>query len=459
MKKSPPQEIFRAYDIRGIVDEQITPEFFYLLGKAYGSFIHPLDKVVVGYDGRLSSQELTQSLINGLVSTGRRIINIGRVPTPCLYHAVIDLDMDAGMMVTASHNPVQYNGCKMMLKGSPLAFEQIQELRDIIIKERFIQGNGSAMDMNFLSTYIDKLGRNIKLRKKYKVVVDCGNGVAGPCIVPLLKQLGCELDELYCDVDGAFPNHHPDPSKQHSLLELRNRIKEKKADIGYAFDGDGDRLGVLDHEGNIILPDRLLILFAEDLLSRHPGLQTPILYDVKCSSLIPEIISRLGGKSLMWKTGHSLMKRKMKEEGSLLGGEMSGHIFFGEDWFYSDDSFVAATRMLQILDRLNLSAQDAFARYPNMFNTPEITIPTENEQEKFAVIEALLKEKESFQAKKIFDIDGLRVEYEHGWGLIRASNTSPMLVLRFEAVDEVHLANIKAVFKQRLNSVAPSLRN
>lgn len=457
MNQSLPKEIFRAYDIRGIVDKQLTPEVFNLLGKAYGSIMDPLQRIVIGYDGRISSQCLAQGLIDGLIATGREVINIGQVPTPCLYYAVTELAVNAGIMVTGSHNPPRYNGCKMMMDGDTLALEQIQLLYETIEKGEFICKHGSYEEVDFLPVYIDALSKDIHLQKQYKVVVDCGNGVAGPCISALLQQLGCSLSELYCEVDGNFPNHHPDPSDPRNLMELQHHIKQEKADLGYAFDGDGDRLGIVDHKGHIIYPDRLLMLFAEDLLLRHPRLKTPIIYDVKCSSLLPELISNWGGQSLMWKTGHSLIKRKMKEAGALLAGEMSGHIFFAENWCGSDDAFLAAVRLLQIIDRLNFSVEEAFARYPIMLSTPEINIPTADEQEKFSIITALSKS-QNFKAKNIARIDGLRVEYEQGWGLVRASNTSPVLVLRFEAQDETTLQQIKTIFQRELHSVAPSLQ-
>ena len=452
-----PQEVFRAYDIRGIVYKQLSRQFFHLLGLAYGSIMQEqkLQSIVIGYDGRLSSEELAQGLMNGLVETGLKVTNIGRVPTPCLYYAAITLKAGGGIMITGSHNPSEYNGCKMMMNGRALALDDVQNLYQVMQKGKFKRGKGSMEKLDFLPHYLEALSEDVELKKSYKLVLDCGNGVAGVCASPLLRRLGIDLYELYCEVDGTFPNHHPDPGNPSNLAELQSMVRAKKADLGYAFDGDGDRLGLISHKGNIIYPDRLLMLFAEDLLTRHP--QATIVYDVKCSFLLPQLINKCGGQGLMWKTGHSLIKKKMKETNALLGGEMSGHIFFAENWCGTDDAFLAAIRLLQILDNSGLSVEETFARYPHTFSTPEITIPTASEEEKFAIVTKLNKI-QKFNAKHISNIDGLRVEYEKGWGLVRASNTNPMLVLRFEAEDEDTLQKIKDIFHRQLHSVAPQLQ-
>lgn len=456
MTNSVPQEVFRAYDIRGIVDQQLDSAFFQLLGRAYGSEMQSqrLQTIVVGYDGRHSSEEFANALIAGLEQTGLAITNIGRVPTPCLYYAVFHLGADGGIMITGSHNPPQYNGCKMMMGNKTLALDDIQALYQRMLAKEFINGKGRVEPIEFLPSYLAALTQSVQLNKAYKLVLDCGNGVAGICASPLLRKLGVELSELYCEVDGSFPNHHPDPGNPANLVDLQTKIKENKADLGYAFDGDGDRLGLVSNKGQIIFPDRLLMLLAEDLLTRHSG--ATIIYDVKCSFLLPQHIDRCGGHPLMWKTGHSLIKRKMKETGALLGGEMSGHIFFAEDWCGSDDAFLAAVRLLQILDRSGLTIEEIFARYPQTASTPEINLSVKSEKEKFAIINRL-SESADFKAKSVSTIDGLRAEYDNGWGLVRASNTNPVLVLRFEAENEETLQEIKETFRNQLHRVAPQL--
>lgn len=451
-----PQEVFRAYDIRGIVDQQLNSSFFQLLGQAYGSEMkaQKLQTIVVGYDGRQTSEEFAAALIAGLKQTGLAITNIGRVPTPCLYYAVSHLNMDGGIMITGSHNPPQYNGCKMMMANKTLALDEIQLLYQRMCEGQFTNDEGNIEDIDFLPTYISALTKAVQLKNSYKLVLDCGNGVAGVCASPLFKKLGVNLIELYCEVDGSFPNHHPDPGNPANLVDLQAEINKYEADLGYAFDGDGDRLGLVSNKGQIIFPDRLLMLFAEDLLTRHTG--ATIIYDVKCSFLLPQHIRKHSGRPLMWKTGHSLIKRKMKETEALLGGEMSGHIFFAEDWCGSDDAFLAAVRLLQILDSSNLTLEELFARYPQTFSTPEINVPLKSEKEKFAIIDQLSKEAD-FRAKSISTIDGLRAEYDNGWGLVRASNTNPVLVLRFEAEDEETLQNIKSIFHKQLHRVSPGL--
>jgi len=450
------QEVFRAYDIRGIVNQQLDCSFFQLLGRAYGSEMQAqkLQTIVVGYDGRQTSEEFAAALITGLKQTGLTIASIGRVPTPCLYYAVSHLNMDGGIMITGSHNPPQYNGCKMMMANKTLALDEIQILYQRMRERQFTNGDGKSEDIDFLPTYLSALTKSVQLKKSHKLVLDCGNGVAGICASPLFRKLGVNLTELYCEVDGNFPNHHPDPSNPANLVDLQAEINKHKADLGYAFDGDGDRLGLVDNKGQIIFPDRLLMLFAEDLLSRHTG--ATIIYDVKCSFLLPQHIHKHNGNPLMWKTGHSLIKRKMKETGALLGGEMSGHIFFAENWCGSDDAFLAAVRLLQILDDSNLTLEELFARYPQTFSTPEINIPLKSEKEKFTIIERLSKEVD-FKTKNISTIDGLRAEYDNGWGLVRASNTSPVLVLRFEAEDEETLQDIKSIFHKQLHRISPRL--
>lgn len=455
-KTRTPKEIFRAYDIRGIVEKEMTPQLLYNLGRAYASEMkkRALKSVVLGYDGRLSGPHLSQALEQGLIKSAAQVINIGMVPTPCLYYAVSALKADAGIMITGSHNPPEYNGCKMLMGGESIALDRIQSLYKSICNEDFIKGQGKSSAVNFLPQYISKLGTEVKLNKKYNIVIDCGNGVAGACAPQIFRDLGCKLNELYCRVDGKFPNHHPDPGNPKNLEDLRKEVIKCNADLGYAFDGDGDRLGLISNSGEIIYPDRMMMLFAEDLLSRHPG--ADIIFDVKCSSLLVQHIKNKGGRATMWKTGHSLIKKKMKENGSLLAGEMSGHIFFAENWPLCDDALLAAVRLLGIIDNLQKDCASIFSNYPSFSSTPEINIHT-NEQQKFTIIEQLSYKKELFLAQKIIEIDGLRVEYEDGWGLVRASNTSPVLVLRFEAKNHNTLKRIIKIFRDQLKSIDSDL--
>ncbi len=456
IKDNIPKEIFRAYDIRGIVGKQLNPELLTLLGRAYGSEMKQrgLQKIATGYDGRLSSPLLSSALIQGLTTSGIQVTNIGMVPTPCLYYAVSDLNLDGGIMITGSHNPPDYNGCKMLMDGDSIALERIQGLYEGICQGDFVVGTGSVTELNFLPRYIDKLIQGVELKNKYHIIVDSGNGVTGGCAPQIFRKLGCEVTELFCEIDGNFPNHHPDPGNPKNLQDIQQEVLKSKADIGYAFDGDGDRLGLISNEGEIIYPDRMMMLFAEDLLSRHPGCE--IIFDVKCSSLLAQVIQDKGGKPLMWKTGHSLIKKKMKETGALLAGEMSGHIFFAENWPRSDDALLAGVRLLSIIDRMQQDSTTVFANYPNATSTPEINLKT-SEQQKFTVIDKLRQSSAEFAAKEIIEIDGLRVEYQDGWGLVRASNTSPVLVLRFEAQDKDALKRIINIFHSILSAIDPDL--
>ena len=456
IKDNIPKEIFRAYDIRGIVGEQLNPELLTLLGRAYGSEMKQrgLQKVATGYDGRLSSPQLNNALIQGLTASGIQVTNIGMVPTPCLYYAVSDLNLDGGIMITGSHNPPDYNGCKMLMDGDSIALERIQALYEAICQGDFTVGTGSVTELNFLPRYIDKLIQGVELKNKYHIIIDSGNGVTGGCAPQIFRKLGCEVTELFCEIDGTFPNHHPDPGNPKNLQDIQQEVLKSKAAIGYAFDGDGDRLGLISNEGEIIYPDRIMMLFAEDLLSRHPGGE--IIFDVKCSSLLAQVIQDKGGKPLMWKTGHSLIKKKMKETGALLAGEMSGHIFFAENWPRSDDALLAGVRLLSIIDRMQQDSATVFANYPNAISTPEINLKT-SEQQKFTVIDKLRQSSTEFAAKEIIEIDGLRVEYQDGWGLVRASNTSPVLVLRFEAQDKDALKRIINIFHNILSAIDPDL--
>jgi phosphomannomutase/phosphoglucomutase len=456
-KPDPTAAIFRAYDIRGIVGQTLTKEVVYDIGRALGSEAKELNchTVVVGRDGRISSPSFAEALCQGIVSTGCHVLDIGMIPTPVLYFVVQHTDGRTGVMITGSHNPSEYNGLKMIIKGDTLSGDRIKQLKKRIDSQAFLIGNGSIEQNGmFESEYIGLLCEDVQVTRTMKVVMDCGNGVAGELAAALLKTLGCEVIELFCDVDGNFPNHHPDPSKPENLADLISAVKHYNADVGIAFDGDGDRLGVIDSKGKIIWPDRQMMLFAKDVLAGKPG--SEIIYDVKCSRHLPDQIVKFGGRPLMWKTGHSFMKAKLKETGAKLAGEMSGHIFFNDRWFGFDDALYSAARLLQILSEDPRSSSDVFADFPDSINTPELSVELA-EGENFTFIEKLFATAK-FTGGKITDIDGLRLDFEDGWGLVRASNTTPSLVIRFEADTKVAMENIQAQFRQLMRDVKPDIK-
>ncbi|WP_411727985.1 phosphomannomutase/phosphoglucomutase [Methyloglobulus sp.] len=449
--------IFRAYDIRGIVGKTLTKEIVYDIGRAVGSEARELGckTIVVARDGRNSSPELAEALSQGIVSTGCHVLDIGMVPTPVLYFVVQHTDGRSGVMITGSHNPADYNGLKMMIKGETLAGARIQQLKQRIDNQAFSAGKGSIEQNGmFAGEYIGILCEDIQVTRTMKVVLDCGNGVAGDLAPVLLRTLGCEVIELFCEVDGNFPNHHPDPSKPENLAELISTVKHYNADLGLAFDGDGDRLGVVDSKGKIIWPDRQMMLFAKDVLAGKPG--SEIIYDVKCSRHLPDQIVKYGGRPLMWKTGHSFMKAKLKETGAKLAGEMSGHIFFNDRWFGFDDALYSAARLLQILSEDSRSSSEVFADFPDSINTPELNVELP-EGENFKFIESLFASA-NFMGGKVTDIDGMRLDFADGWGLVRASNTTPSLVIRFEADSKDALANIQEQFRQLMRNVKPDIQ-
>ncbi len=448
-------EIFRAYDIRGIVGESLTDDVVEVIGRAIGSEAgsRGIDSLCIGYDGRHSSPGLAQALSRGVMSTGCNVIQVGAVPTPVLYFATHHLETGSGVMVTGSHNPANYNGLKIMLGGETLSGDAIQGLYGRIQNADFGVGQGSLSHEDVRRAYLDRIVGDIAVAAPLKVVVDAGNGIAGELGPMLLEELGCEVTPLYCDVDGDFPNHHPDPGKPENLQDLIARVQETGADIGLAFDGDGDRLGVVTNTGKIIWPDRLLMLFARDVVSRNPG--ADVLYDVKCSRRLAGVISEAGGRPIMWKSGHSLMKAKMQETGALLAGELSGHIFFAERWYGFDDGLYTAARLLEILGIEDRHSDEVFEDFPEDISTPELNVEV-TESDKFAIIERL-EQQADFGDGNISNIDGLRVDYTDGWGLCRASNTTPVLVLRFEAETEEALERIKSVFREQLQKAAPDL--
>ena len=451
-----PDSIFRAYDIRGVVPTTLTAETAYWVGRAIGSqsLAQGEPNVSVGRDGRLSGPELVERLIQGVADSGCHVSDVGLVPTPALYYAANVLEGKSGVMLTGSHNPSNYNGFKIVIAGDTLANEQIQALHTRLKTNDLTSGEGSITQVDILPRYYEEITRDIKLAKRLKVVVDCGNGAAGVIAPQLIEALNCEVIPLFCEVDGNFPNHHPDPGKPENLVDLIAKVKETGADLGLAFDGDGDRVGVVTNTGTMVFPDRLLMLFAQDVLTRNPAAE--IIFDVKCTRLLTPLIKEYGGRPLMWKTGHSLIKKKMKETGALLAGEMSGHIFFKERWFGFDDGIYSAARLLEVLSKQEMSAEELFETFPNDISTPEINIDVTDES-KFSIIDALHDAQWGDDAK-LTSIDGVRVDYPHGWGLVRASNTTPVLVLRFEADTEAELQRIKDVFHAQLKRVAPDLQ-
>ncbi len=450
-----PSSIFREYDIRGIVGDTLNVSIVREIGRAIGSeaFERGEQRIVIARDGRNSGPELIAALKQGLVESGRDVIDIGEVPTPLMYFATNVLDARSGVMLTGSHNPKDYNGLKIVIAGKTLSGEEIQSLKRRIESDNMLKGAGSYQVTSVVQDYISQVTDDVALAQPLKVAVDCGNGIAGKIVPQLLQALGCEVIGLYCKVDGNFPNHHPDPSKPENLVELIDLVKAEKADIGLAFDGDGDRLGVVDSEGNIIWPDRQMMLYSMDVLSRNPG--ADIIYDVKCSKHLAKVISANGGHPIMWKTGHSLIKAKMRETGALLAGECSGHIFFKERWFGFDDALYTAARLLEVLSADTRKSVEIFKALPNSTVTPEINVAMADDR-KFGFIKQLML-KAAFGEGKVIDIDGVRVEFDFGWGLVRASNTTPNLVLRFEGDDDEAIVNIKKIFKQQMLMVDSSL--
>ena len=449
------KDIFRAYDIRGIVENALTPDAVQQIGQAFATeaLSQGQNTVVIGRDGRLSSPELAKRLSQGLCAGGCDVIDIGMVPTPVLYYATHKLKTGTGIMVTGSHNPPQYNGLKMLIAGNTLYGDGITALYNMIVEDRLNSGDGQYSEQDMLPDYIDTIVSDIKLDKPLNIAVDCGNGVAGVCATELFTRLGCNVTELFCEVDGNFPNHHPDPSKPENLLDLQKAMKENALDLGLAFDGDGDRVGILDDKQNILWADRQMMLYSADVLKRKPGAQ--IIFDIKSTSNLKSYIENLGGEPLMWKTGHSFIKAKMKETGAELAGEMSGHIFFKERWFGFDDGLYGAARMLEIVSQFDEPSSEIFERLPDSVNTPELQVNFE-EGEHYKFMDSFIS-RSSFEGADTVTIDGIRVNYPNGWGLIRPSNTTPCLVLRFEANDEATLKDIQNTFREKMLAVNSSL--
>ena len=446
--------IFKANDIRGIVKTQLTPQVTEQIGHALGSMTleSGRDTLVVGMDGRLTSPTLSKALSKGIMSSGCNVIDIGLVTTPMVYFANYELGTMSGVMITGSHNPAEYNGLKMVVDGKTLTSDAIQSLRVRVETVSYMQGAGEYHTHDIKEVYIQKILANIHLNRKLKVAVDCGNGVAGDIAPELFRRLGCEVHELYCDVDGNFPNHHPDPSRPENLADLISLLAESDAEIGLAFDGDGDRLGVVTKDGNIIYPDRQMMLYAQDVLLHNP--QSKIIFDVKSSRLLAPWIIKHGGEPIMCKTGHSFVKAKIKETGALLAGEMSGHLFFNDRWNGTDDGVYAGCRLLEILSKVD-DASQTLNNLPNSISTPEINVPVA-EGEQYSIMQNLSQHAQFVNVIEVITVDGLRVEYQDGFGLVRASNTTPVLVLRFEAETIVALERIMAEFR---NLLAPLVKN
>ncbi|MEM7358756.1 MAG: phosphomannomutase/phosphoglucomutase [Pseudomonadota bacterium] len=450
-----PHQIFKAYDIRGIVDTALSEEITFKIGQAVGSEVvaHGGDSIVIGRDGRLSGPRLAKALASGLQTAGVNVVDIGLAPSPVVYYSSYALDIPSCIAITGSHNPPDYNGLKMVVDGTTLSAERIQQLKQRILEDDFSSGAGSYRTQEITDDYIQRIVSDVSLSKPLKIVIDCGNGVAGATAPTVFSKIGCDVIELFSEVDGTFPNHHPDPSQIDNLQDAIQAVAEHQADLGLAFDGDGDRLGVISSKGEIIWPDRQMILFARDILERNPG--SEIIYDVKCSRNLPAEISKAGGEPTMWRTGHSFIKAKLKETGAAIAGEMSGHIFFKERWFGFDDGVYAGARLLELLSKMSQSPQEVFDALPNSINTPELRMEF-NDGEHYEFMKKL-QDSATFENADVSTIDGLRADYPDGFGLVRASNTTPILVLRFEADSDQALAAIQADFGAAIHRVDPQV--
>jgi len=452
-----PEQVFRAYDIRGLAGEELSPELVLQIGQAIGSEALAAGEksVFVARDGRTHSPEISDRLIEGILSSGCNAINIGAVPTPLLYFACAEFpDSNSGVMVTASHNPAAYNGFKIVIDGKTLAGDEILQIKSRIMRGDVYTGAGEEISQQVVPDYIDRIFSDVALAGDVKLVIDAGNGITGDVAPLLFEELGCEVIPLYCDVDGNFPNHAPDPTNAANLQDLIREVQAQGADLGVAFDGDGDRLMVVTPAGNIIWADRLLMLFAKDIVSRNPG--ADVIFDVKCTRELNGLVSNYGGRPIMWKSGHSHMKAKMQETGALLGGEQSGHIFIKDRWYGFDDGMYAAARLLEIMTLRDQDLESLFESFPTLPATPELKIPVPD-TEKFNIVEQLIQQGE-FKNGKAITIDGLRVEFARGWGLVRASNTSAALTLRFEAEEPDIIKQMQELFKRELLKVNSSLQ-
>ena len=446
--------IFKAYDIRGIYGKELTLDAIGLIAKSISNlYPNDNDTIVIGRDGRNSSSEISKALIDSFLKNGKNVIDIGEVPTPVLYFAVNHLSLNSGIIITGSHNPKEYNGLKMIMDGHTLSGGEITRIYDDIIDGAFSNLNllkTSYKNLNISDEYIKQVNRNISIKKKLKIAVDAGNGVAGPIAVEIYRKLGLELIELYCNVDGDFPNHHPNPSDPKNLIDLINEVKKSKCDLGIAFDGDGDRCLILDNKGNIVWPDRQMMIFSKDILSQNQNAK--VIYDVKSSSFLANVIKNSGGEPIMCRTGHSYIKKMMRETNAILAGEMSGHIFFNDKWYGFDDGIYCGARMIEIVSNQSIESSEIFADLPNSFSTPEINIPVDKDGIQHDFMEKF-KSSAIFENAEISTIDGLRVDYDDGWGLLRASNTTSCLVMRFEAESKERLLEIKNSFISQIRKI------
>lgn len=443
--------IFREYDIRGKFPDDLNNETVYELGKSFGTYYQAkgAKKISVGHDCRESYPVLKDALIKGLMESGMMVTCIGMVPTPLLYFSIHELKLDGGVMITGSHNPPEYNGFKVCLGKATIYGEEIQKIREIQESGEFTIGQGTLVETDVIQPYLKYLAKNLKPGNiKRRVIVDAGNGVGGLVAPDVYRAMGIDVEALFCEPDGKFPNHHPDPTIPENLVELKRLVHEKDADLGISFDGDADRIGVVDKDGNIIWGDQLMIIFSRDILSRNPG--APVIGEVKCSQVLYDDIKKQGGKPIMWKAGHSLIKSKMKETGALFAGEMSGHLFFADRYFGFDDAVYAGARLLEILTTQEKSVRELLSGIPEMVNTPEIRMDCPDDK-KFGVVKALVEEfKKEYD---VIDVDGARVLFDGGWGLVRSSNTQPVLVLRFEATDAKRLEEIRTIFMEKVKRV------
>lgn len=446
--------IFREYDIRGITGTDIDEEVFELIGKAYGTYMKEqgASTISMGRDCRVTSPELSQAVARGITSTGLNVLDIGMVATPMLYFSLYNLDVDGGVMITASHNPGEYNGIKLSSGKNSLFGEQIQEIRQLIENGEFATGSGNTSDADIRKEYIKFLKDNLNIKPGLRIAADYGNGMTGIIGPEVFREFGCEITELYETPDGTFPNHHPDPTVEENLAELIETVKSNNLEVGLGFDGDGDRIGVIDENGEIIWGDMLVLIFARDILSREQGAK--FIGDVKCSTKLFRGIEEAGGEAIMWKTGHSLIKNKMKVENAAMAGEMSGHIFFADKFFGYDDALYAALRVLEIISRTGKTVSELLDDIPHTVSTPEIRMDVP-EEIKFQLVDEV--KNQLSKEHEVIDIDGVRIEFQDGWGLIRASNTQPALVLRFEALDDQKLQDIRSIIKGELNSVMKEL--
>ena len=440
--------IFREYDIRGVVDKDLTDEVVELLGKGIGTYLlqHQAKKATVGGDVRLSTERFRTQLIKGLRSTGVDVVDLGPVPTPVQYFSMHELEVDGGVMITGSHNPPEFNGFKVTMHNDPVYGPMIQDIREIIEKNNFVSGSGSYRKVELLDRYKEYIKKNIQIEAPVKVVLDSGNGAASLIAHKLFHEMGVDTVDLFDTPDGRFPNHHPDPTVEANIRQLIQTVQESGADFGVGYDGDGDRIGVVDEKGRIIWGDRLMIIFSRDILKTHPG--APIIFEVKCSQALPEMIEKAGGKPIMWRTGHSNLKKKMKEVSSPFAGEMSGHLFFADRYFGYDDAIYASARLTELVSKTGKKVSELLADVPTYFSTPEIRAEVASDEQKFEIAE---KAKKYFSEKyEVIDVDGVRIQFGDGWGLVRASNTQPVLVMRFEARSEERLKEIQNLVVTKL---------